>query len=392
NLLTESFKLRVIADVPVGIFLSGGIDSSTVCALLSKEGINLRTFTIGFYEKDYNEASYAKQIAEYLGTEHTEMYCTPKEALSIIPMLPQLYDEPFGDSSAIPTFLVSQLAKSEVKVALSADGGDEQFCGYTRYLIIKNLAAKLSNFPAINLLSFLLDLISPEFANKLYEIFKFALPKYTSFKDKFVKFRNVLKGRDLLTQYDLALRYFLDEELTELISPCSQTPSLASKLPVGLTNYLDDFSLMMLIDLKTYLPEDLLTKVDRATMGTSLEGRDPFLDHKILEWTSQLPSEYKYKDGKSKHLIRKILYRYIPRNLLERPKQGFGAPIDEWFKKDLKDFYIEYLNEKKVKKEGLFNPKIVDTLLQNYLGGISTAYNKLWLLFVFEMWRERWRV
>lgn len=387
EILTESFKLRLVSDVPVGMFLSGGIDSSTVCALLSKEGIKLKTFTIGFYEKEYNEAEYAKKVAEHLGTEHTELYCTSKEAFEIIPKLPEIYDEPFGDSSAIPTYLVSRLARSQVKVSLSADGGDEQFCGYTTYWLISERISKLSKIPFSGLLSMVLEFIHPDTALKLYNAFKPVLPKYTNFRDKYIKLRNVLKAKGVIEQYDLALSYFLEEDLKPLGIEPSEKKDLKDW---ALVDSLDPLASMMLLDLKTYLPDDILVKVDRATMSVALEGREPFLDHRIVEWTSQLPVEFKYKNGVSKYLLRKVLYKYIPKELVERPKQGFGVPIYEWFKKELRELYMEYLNVERIKKEGLFNHLEVKRLLEDFLSDRGVNHNKLWLLFVFEIWRGRW--
>jgi asparagine synthase (glutamine-hydrolysing) len=360
-----------------------------VCALLSKEGIKLKTFTIGFYEKEYNEAEYAKKVAEYLGTEHTELYCTSKEAFEIIPMLPEIYDEPFGDSSAIPTYLVSRLAKSQVKVSLSADGGDEQFCGYTRYWLITDRIARLSKFPFSNLLANTLDLIHPDLALKIYNAFKPVLPKYTNFRDKYIKLRNVLKAKDkgVMEQYDLALSYFLEEDLKLLGIGSSEKKDLKDWI---LVDGLNPIASMMLLDLKTYLPDDILVKVDMATMSLALEGREPFLDHRIVEWTSQLPVEFKYKNGVSKHLLRRALYKYIPKELVERPKQGFGVPIYEWFKKELRDLYMEYLDGERIKKEGLFNYLEIKRLLDDHLSDREVYHGKLWILFMFEMWRERW--
>ncbi|KUK09964.1 MAG: Asparagine synthetase [Clostridia bacterium 41_269] len=385
GLLTEAFKLRLVSDVPVGMFLSGGIDSSTVCALLSKEGIKLKTFTIGFYEKDYNEAEYAKKVAQHLGTDHTELYCTPREAFEVIPKLPELYDEPFGDSSAIPTYLVSRLAKSQVKVSLSADGGDEQFCGYTRYWMVAERIGKISRLPFRGLLSNFLDLISPDLALRLYRTFKFFLPKYTNFRDKYIKLRNVLKASGLMPQYDLAVKYFLKEDLLSL-----GIDTYRDMLFKAQVDGFDSLSSLMLFDLKTYLPDDILVKVDRATMGVALEGREPFLDHKVVEWTSMLPSDFKYQKGKSKHLLRKVLYRYVPPELVERPKQGFGVPVYEWFKGELKYLYMEYLSEERIKQGGVFNHLEVKRLLEDYLNNRGVNHNKLWLLFIFEQWRERW--
>ncbi len=391
TLLIESFKLRLISDVPVGIFLSGGIDSSTVCALLSKESVKLKTFTVGFHEKEYNEAKFAKKISEYLGTEHTEFYCTPKETFEIIHKLPEIYDEPFGDSSAIPTYLISKIAKSQVKVCLSADGGDEQFCGYTRYWLASDKIRRFSETPIRNFIYNLLKFINPEIASKLYSILRIIHPnflKYTNFRDKYIKLKNVLKTADLLEQYDLSLKIFHYEDLKKLGIKSSENPLHNSILQ--LKKELDNYSILMLFDLKIYLPDDILVKVDRATTSVSLEGREPFLDHKLVEWTSRLPVELKCKNGESKYLLRKVLYKYIPNNLVKRPKQGFGVPVYEWFKSELKGFYTEYLNEKEIKAGGIFNSDEVNTLLNAYLQGKEINYNKLWLLFVFEQWRKKW--
>jgi len=391
ELLTESFKLRMIADVPVGIFLSGGIDSSLVTALLTKEGYKLKTFTIGFHEKEYNEAHYAKKVAEYLGTEHTELYCTPKEAFEVIPKLPELYDEPFGDSSAIPTYLVSKLAKSQVKVSLSADGGDEQFCGYTRYIFIVDRIAKLAKIPFKNLLIKTLETIGVNKLYFFYRTFRFILPKYTNARDKITKLINTLKESEPMNLYDVSLKYFLPQDLGKLLNVNIPTKSQLFKVDGAIYKYkTNPLMLFMYYDLKTYLPDDILVKVDRATMGVSLEGREPFLDHKILEWSLKLPVEFKYKNRKTKYLLRKILYKYLPKDLVERPKQGFGVPIYEWFKKDLKRLYIEYLDESKFKDLDIFNYKEIKNMLNQYLYEEGINHNKLWLLFVFQIWKEKW--
>ena len=384
DLLTESFKLRLISDVPVGMFLSGGIDSSTVCAILSKETTKLKTFTIGFHEVYYNEAPFAKRIAEYLGTDHTELYCTPREAFEIIPKLPEIYDEPFGDPSSIPTYLVSRLASSKVKVSLSADGGDEQFCGYTRYLVVNRINESIFAKPPFRqALLGILDLLSPELAFKIYNVFKPFLPKYKNFKDKYRKFKYFLKADNLVERYDIAISYFLEEDLR-----CLGIGH--HKLNIKYTNSTDSCSYLMLRDMQTYLPDDILVKVDRATMSVGLEGREPLLDHKLVEWTSTLPYEFKYRNGKTKYLLRKVLYKYIPPELIDRPKKGFEVPIYEWFKSDLKELYMEYLSDKKIKEGGIFNPLKVKKLLQDFLMDRGVNHYKLWLLFIFEQWRTRW--
>jgi asparagine synthase (glutamine-hydrolysing) len=283
--------------------------------------------------------------------------------------------------------LVSRLARSQVKVSLSADGGDEQFCGYTTYRLISERLSKLSKIPFSNQLANVLELIHPDLALKLYNAFKPILPKYTNFRDKYIKLRNVLKAKDVMEQYDLALSYFLEEDLKLLGIEPSEKKRLKDWI---LVDGLDPFASMMLLDLKTYLPDDILVKVDRATMSVALEGREPFLDHRIVEWTSQLPVEFKYKNGVSKYLLRKVLYKYIPKELVERPKQGFGVPIYEWFKGELKELYKEYLNEERIKRGGLFNHLEVKRLLEDYLFDRGVNHNKLWLLFVFETWKDKW--
>ncbi|MCS7214469.1 MAG: asparagine synthase (glutamine-hydrolyzing) [Candidatus Calescibacterium sp.] len=390
NLLNESFKLRMVSDVPVGLFLSGGIDSSTVCALLQRDSTKpLKTFTIGFYEKDFNEAEYAKKVAEYLGTDHTELYCTPKEALEVIPKWAQIYDEPFGDSSGIPTYLVSKLAKSKVKVSLSADGGDEQFCGYTRYWTVGDLSNKLKKIPFLRLWSKSLSLISPEVAFNLYKIFKPLLPKWTNFRDKYIKLRNILNANTIGMQYDISNKIFLPDVLLRLFLADYSIPDHSFKMSLNGAKY-EAFTFMMIYDLKTYLPDDILVKVDRATMSLALEGREPLLDHKIIEFTSRLPFDMKYRNAISKFLLRKILYKYVPKELVERPKMGFGVPIYEWFKVELKELYKAYLDPERIKKEGLFNHEVVEELLKGYFQDKGVNHNKLWLLFVFELWKERW--
>jgi len=388
QILTDSFKLRLVSDVPVGMFLSGGIDSSLVSALLANQGIRLKTFTIGFHEKKYNEAHYAKKVAEYLGHDHTELYCTPKDAFDIIPKLSELYDEPFGDSSAIPTFLVSQLAKQQVKVSLSADGGDEQFCGYTRYWLVADRMKRLNNLHLKPFLTKIVNMISPELAFTFYKTFRPVLPEWTNFRDKYKKLKNILKYSDIMHQYELTLKTFLEDDIEGI--GINASPSIMDILNYKNITNIDDLSLLMYIDLKTYLPDDILVKIDRASMGVALEGREPFLDNKIVEFSSALPVALKYKNGVSKYILRKILYKYVPSALLERPKQGFGIPLYEWFKNDLKNLYKEYLNKDRIKKEKIFNPEYVSNLVNDYFNNKGVHHNKLWLIFVFEMWKEKY--
>ncbi len=389
GILTESFNLRMVSDVPVGVFLSGGIDSSLVTAILQKQRAKpLKTFTIGFHEHEFNEAPWAKKVAAYLGTDHREFTCTPAEAFNIIPKLPELYDEPFGDASAIPTHLMSQFAGREVKAVLSGEGGDELFCGYLRYRISSGNLKRLGALPASvkGLLSSLFDRISPDQAVRLYERTKYFLPRVANVKNKYIKLKKVLEGGDLFERYLKLLSVFEDGELEKLKLPSPY----ARDFKVDPSHPLDDATAFMDIDFRTYLPDDLLTKLDRATMGVSLEGREPFLDHQLLEYGAGLPIGLKFNKGKSKYLLRKILCRYLPNNLVDRPKQGFGVPIFSWLKESTKDLYSEYLNEARIRREGVFDAKYVGALLKRYSEGKDTDPCKLWHLFCFQLWKERW--
>lgn len=393
EILTESFKLRMIADVEVGHFLSGGIDSSTVAAILVKKlGFKLKTFTIGFYEKKYNEAIFAKRIAEYLNTEHNEYYCTTKEAKEIIFKLPKIYDEPFGDYSGIPTYLLSKIARQKVKVALSADGGDEAFCGYSRYWRTKEILDFFRKYPFI--VKFFL-LTTNFYHPFLYEAFFYLLPKKIDIEKYIQKFKKIFHLNNYLIPIYRLLRYefWQREEILKLLKlkenflPLTFFEVLTKN---EIFKNLDEFSVMQLIDYKTYLPDDILVKVDRATMSVSLEGRDPFLDHKLVEYVASLPSSFKYKNKTSKYVLRKILYKYIPKELIERPKQGFTIPLENWLRGDLKFLIEKYLDTERIKKEGLFDWKIIEEKKKRFLKKKINPGHEIWLLIVFEMWKEIW--
>lgn len=388
-LLLESFKLRMVSDVPVGMFLSGGVDSSLLTALLAKEsgGAALKTFTIGFDENEYNEASWAKKVAERLGTEHTELYCRPSDAFDIIAKLPDIYDEPLGDASAVPTYLVSKLARTKVKVSLSADGGDEQFCGYNRYFMMNDRIRRFASNPFLSMVSGALDLVSAETAFSVYEKLSPILPRWNNFYDKFAKLKKVLKTKNRIAQYDLSNKYFIDEDVTALGLERVSSQLVKFGREFENLNLLDQ---MMYYDIKTYLPDDILVKVDRAGMSVALEGRDPFLDHKITEFAAALPLDLKYRGGVSKYILKKILYRHVPRELVDRPKQGFGVPVYEWFRDELKGCYYEHLAPDKIKREGVFDAAAVSGLLDAYMNGRGVNPYKLWFLFVFELWYEKY--
>ena len=381
--LREAFRYRMVSDVPVGVFLSAGIDSSTLAALLTQEGFNLKTYTIGFHEADYSEAAPARAIAEHLGTDHTELFCTPDDARDIIPKLPEMYDEPFGDSSAIPTHMVSQLARRHVTVSLSADAGDELFCGYARYRTLKNRIKRQRSYPGLPLAGTMLKMIHPEVAYHLYRAVKPMFGDVGDFKNTYRNMRQRLRARTV-DELDLLTRsYYLKEELSE--------HGLPDPYPLpGDTSRLDDMNGLMYRDFVTYLPDDILVKVDRASMAVALESREPLIDHKVVEFAASLPSSLKFRNGVSKYLLRKVVYRYVPEKLLDRPKQGFGVPIKQWFKNELKELLVEYLSPERLQREGFLNVAATQKLLHEYLGGRVVRIDRLWFPLMFEMWHERW--
>jgi len=394
TILEESFKLRMISDVEVGHFLSGGIDSSTVAAILVKKlGFKLKTFTIGFYEKKYNEAEFAKEIAGYLGTAHAEYYCTIKEAQGIIPKLPEIYDEPFGDYSSIPTYLLSRVARKSVKVSLSADGGDEAFCGYNRYWRTREVLELFGKYrKPVKLFLEIADIFGPSFYRAFYYLSpkKINLERFTNRFKKIVQINNELIPSYKLLRYDFWLKEEVVHLLLEENGGMGAETFYEELLRDKKLKELSDFSLMQLIDYRTYLPDDILVKVDRATMAVSLEGRDPFLDHKLVEYAASLPATLKYKNGVSKYILRQILYKYIPKRYLERPKQGFTPPLENWLRGDLRFLIDKYLDKNKIKKEGIFNWRVVENKKQRFLNQKINPANEIWLLITFEMWKERW--
>jgi asparagine synthase (glutamine-hydrolysing) len=379
KILTSACNYRMVADVPVGMFLSGGYDSSAVAALLQANSTNkLKTFTIGFEDDKFNEASYAKKVADYLGTDHHQYICTQKEAQEIIPNLAFIYDEPFGDSSAIPTYLVSKVARNYVTVALSADGGDEQFAGYPRYikaLNYYNKFSKLSGFSKKALAS--IASLLPEQSNVL---------KFDN-KNKLIE---VLKSENYIWNYALtshALTFqqaksLINHNITLLDNNYNQNNFSAS------THFLTQ---VLATDYKTYLTDDILTKVDRATMAVSLEGREPLLDHRIAELVFKLPNDYKFYNGIQKRILKDIVHKYIPKEIMERPKMGFGVPITDWLKTDLKDLLLDVLNTDKIKLQGVLNAAKVEQAVNSFLRNEKNIDNqRIWFLLMYQMWYDRW--
>ena len=374
ELLINSFKYRMISDVPVGIFLSGGYDSTAVTAILQKNtSQKIKTFTIGFKERKYNEAVYAKKVAKVLGTDHYEHYLSQKDALKILPRLPEIYDEPFGDSSAIPTIMVSKFAKQYVTVSLSADGGDELFSGYVNYKKTFDLYKKFRIFAKNNKIGNIEKIINP------FNFYKFL--KIYNLDGKFYKFCEMIKySRDFSKFYDTNNKYFFDYEIEKLLNVQVNSKS-------KFMGY--DFNRMLAYSFNTYLTDDILTKIDRATMSVGLEGREPMLDFKLVEFVAQLPIEYKQKGNETKYLLKQIVHKYIPKEIMQRPKMGFSIPIFEWFRDELKVYFEEYLNKKALKESEIFNYKYIRQLKDSYWNGYGNPH-KLWLILMFQMWYKRW--
>lgn len=382
-LAKDAIRRQMMADVPLGAFLSGGIDSSTVVALMQAQSSRpVKTFTIGFNEDGYSEATHAKAVAMHLGTEHTEMYVTPAQAMEVIPRLPDLYCEPFADSSQIPTFLVSQLAKQHVTVSLSGDAGDELFCGYNRYQLTASLWNQLSIIPkpVRKLVAKGITSISPTTWTRFAGI----LP-WTSVGDKLHKGAGVMSSatvaelyRGLVSSWNDPASLVIDgnEPATLLTGP---SPHLSG---------LSDVERMMALDILTYLPDDILVKVDRAAMGNSLESRVPFLDHRLVEFAWRLPMKYKLQEGQTKWALRQVLYRYVPRELIERPKMGFGFPIDKWLRGPLRDWAEDLLADARLRREGYFHPEQIRKKWEDHLSGKRNWSSHLWAVLMFQAWLE----
>jgi asparagine synthase (glutamine-hydrolysing) len=381
ELLIDAFKYRMVSDVPVGVFLSGGVDSSIVAAILQKHHGNIHTFTIGFNEEKYNEATFAKEVAEHLGTTHSEKFLDAEEAKEILKTFVDIYDEPFGDSSGIPTTLVSKMAKDAgVKVVLSADGGDEIFCGYERYWVVDKIGKKVFQIPKIvrKTLSLFMSLFSDKFISKIL--------KNELFKHRFIQIREVLYDDNWRDMYEKFVHTSKIYELKSLLGYSWKIDE--NSFTVGKKD--NPIQGMMLWDFHRYMVDDILTKVDRATMSVSIEGREPLLDHRIAEFMAQVPFEYKYKNGESKYLLRKVLERYIPKSMIDRPKKGFGIPMFEWFRGDLNVLFKEHFQKENIEKHGLLNFDYIEKEYKKLQDNRALNVNKLWYILVFEMWYKKY--
>lgn len=394
RVLSEAVAGQMVADVPLGAFLSGGLDSSMVVALMQARADRpVRTFTIGFEEESFNEAEHAAAVANHLGTEHTELYVSPEHALSIIPQLPRIYDEPFSDSSQIPTLLISELTRKHVTVSLSGDGGDEVLGGYNRYFWTRKLWSKFGWIPRSirTLSSGAITSVPPEtFSRGFAKVCK-ALPsrwRYGQLGDKMHKLAEILPSGSPEEMY---LRLVSHWKEPHKIVPGSHEPHTALTDQTQWADLADLESRMMYLDQVTYLPDDILVKVDRAAMAVSLETRVPFLDHRVLEFAWSLPLSMKIRNGQGKWLLRQVLRRYVPDPIMDRPKMGFGVPIAGWLRGPLKDWAEGLLNEAKLREQGVFDPIPIREKWREHIAGTRNWQYYLWDILMFQAWYEEFK-
>ncbi|PTO51486.1 asparagine synthase (glutamine-hydrolyzing) [Vibrio splendidus] len=378
--LGDAVERQMMSDVPLGAFLSGGIDSSTIVALMqSRSSKPVKTFSIGFYEEGYNEAEHAKAIAEHLKTDHTEYYVTEKDALAVIPELASFYSEPFADSSQIPTYLVSRMAKEHVTVTLSGDGGDELFSGYSRYKSTLDMWNKVSFIPSC---------VRPVLSSAIKQI---PINVWDRLPIDLVSGDKIYKGADSIgcrTFEDFYLNYLMahTRDPGSIVIEGSDPKYIHERLSgVDLNNN----RMMTLIDHQTYLPDDILCKVDRAAMAVSLETRVPLLDHSIVEFAAKIPMEIKGYDNQAKWPLKQVLFRYVPKELIDRPKKGFGIPLAKWLREGLREWAEELLQEDKIKKQGFFHPDMVERLWQEHQSGSRNWSYLLWNILMFQAWFEK---
>jgi asparagine synthase (glutamine-hydrolysing) len=387
ELLEKSVKSQLISDVPLGAFLSGGIDSSIVVAMMQKAKGTTKTYTVGFNFTDFDESIYAKKVSEHLGTDHTNYICEEKDFFELIESLPKAYSEPFADSSQLPTMLVSKLASRDVKVALSGDAGDEIFGGYNRY-ILANKYWKIIKLIPLPLRELFLSLIATVPKKTLQGVLE-RLPVLNNFSgskaDRLEKILIKLAG--------ISNKESFYKSMTTEWSPKSNIMEFSSKSEREFNNLFSQSNLsfeeaMMHADFTTYLPDDILCKVDRSSMFYGLETRAPFLNRKVIEYAYKLPLHYKIRNGSSKWILRKILHNYIPAELFERPKQGFGIPVSKWMRGDLKPWVNDMLSDDLLNKHDLFNNKAVKDIKEQHFNGSVNNEHKLWSLLQFNQWYQ----
>ena len=389
-LMRDVVRRRMVADVPLGAFLSGGIDSSTVVALMQAQSARpVRTFSIGFHERGYDESQNAAAVARHLGTEHTELYASPQHALAVIPQLPDMYDEPFADSSQVPTYLVSRMTRQHVTVALSGDGGDELFAGYTRYFRGERLWRTIDATPqTLRLLAACgVRALSPAAWSALGAI----IPEQrrpTQFGDKMHKLAGVLAGpQEASAFYRQIVSLWVDPASVLITGSEPPGPLEDARVQAVVPDFVER---MQYLDTLTYLPDDILTKVDRASMAVSLEARVPLLDHRLVSFSWSLPPAMKAGDGVGKRLLRRVLNRYVPKELVDRPKMGFAMPVHSWLRHELRDWAEGLLDERRLAREGIFEPGVIRSRWREHLDGRRNWQGALWSVLMFQAWKERW--
>ena len=387
TLMRDAVRRRMVADVPLGALLSGGVDSTTVAALMQAESDTpIRTFTIGFEDATYDEAGDARAVASHIGSEHTELYLSANRARDLIPQLPDWYDEPFGDSSALPTRLVSQLARKDVTVALSGDGGDEVFFGYNRYIAAEEAWQRMSQMSGWRrqLYATAAESLSIAAWDRLAKVFP-AERRPRMLGDKMHKLASVFRQPDqnaiylrLVSQWDDPASFMVEgsETTGEAWRTADQLPDFAER--------------MAFLDTMTYLPDDILTKVDRASMSTSLEVRVPLLDHRLIEFAWTLPKRMRIRGSMTKWLLREVCYRHVPREIIDRPKMGFAIPLDKWLRGPLHEWADSLLDEKRILEDGLFEPIAVRNAWEGFLDGRGNNQHGIWGLLQAQAWLERW--
>jgi asparagine synthase (glutamine-hydrolysing) len=391
RLLRQTIRREMIADVPLGAFLSGGVDSSLVVALMQAESSRpVRTFTIGFDEPEYNEAEYAKAVALHLGTDHTELYVRPAEALAVVPKLPTLYDEPFGDSSQIPTFLVSQLARRHVTVSLSGDGGDELFGGYDRYFLARRVWGFLKIIPRSGRRAVANGIrsIPPARWDSVLRFVGLAQRPRASRRVTGDRLHKVARILSLETQEAMYLDFMSHWRDSASVTLGGVEPPTVLTDPKRWAEVDGLLARMMYLDLVMYLPDDILVKVDRASMGVSLESRAPFLDHRVVEFAWRIPPRLRVRSGRGKWPLRQLLHRYLPKALVERPKMGFGVPIDHWLRGPLKDWAAALLDQSRLSREGYFDPKPIAQKWAEHQNSSRNWHYLLWDVLMFQAWLE----
>jgi asparagine synthase (glutamine-hydrolysing) len=386
NTLADAVRLRMIADVPLGAFLSGGIDSSAVVALMQSQSSRpVKTFTIGFHENAYNEAAHAGKIARHLGTDHTELFVTSQDALDVVPLLPSMYDEPFADSSQIPTYLVSKLARRQVTVALSGDGGDELFCGYPRYRFVTSLWSVLKKIPgpAARGSAKLMRLLPAALVDSIMD----RLPAPQRFKNspgqKLHRLADHLMAQNPAEIYLRAVTMWPDPAA---VVPESHEHDPVERSILKSADIGQAGEMAMLTDLTNYLPDDILTKVDRASMAVGLEARVPMLDHRVVELAWRLPLSFKFRNGQTKWALRQVLHRYVPAELVERPKMGFGVPIDLWLRGPLREWAEDLLAPHSLARHSLFSVKLIREKWEEHVSGARNWQYLLWPVLMFQAW------